>query len=156
VPPKEGLRPDQERAPRLSPKQPAGAGVYHFDPRGPALTCFREGDRRAHLVRAAASEPAVARAPLVLVLTGLPWRTAWKYTSLLHVALQDGFQADAVIIRVNGEEVFNRQDVSTKTQVGSAGAVELMTEEGSASVEVVLPLKQLSMTIPVQLSTPVM
>jgi len=38
------------------------------------------GDHRAHLVRAAASEPAVARAPLVLVLTGLPWRTAWKYT----------------------------------------------------------------------------
>jgi hypothetical protein len=56
------------------------AGVYHFDPRGPALTCLREGDHRAHLVRAAASEPAVARAPLVLVLTGLPWRTAWKYT----------------------------------------------------------------------------
>jgi hypothetical protein len=26
VPPKEGLRSDQERAPRLSPKQPAGGG----------------------------------------------------------------------------------------------------------------------------------
>jgi len=56
------------------------SGVYHFDPRGPALTCLREGDHRAYLVRAAASEPAVARAPLVLVLTSLPWRTAWKYT----------------------------------------------------------------------------
>ena len=22
------------------------AGVYHFDPRGPALTCLREGDHR--------------------------------------------------------------------------------------------------------------
>jgi SagB-type dehydrogenase family enzyme len=56
------------------------AGVYHFDPQGPTLTRLREGDHRGHLVRAAAGEPVVARAPLVLVLTGIPWRTAWKYT----------------------------------------------------------------------------
>jgi SagB-type dehydrogenase family enzyme len=56
------------------------AGVYHFDPQGPTLTPFREGDHRGHLVRAAAGEPAVARAPVVLALTGIPWRTAWKYT----------------------------------------------------------------------------
>lgn len=56
------------------------AGVYHFDPQGPTLTLLREGDHRGHLVRAAAGEPAVARAPVVLALTGIPWRTAWKYT----------------------------------------------------------------------------
>jgi SagB-type dehydrogenase family enzyme len=56
------------------------AGVYHFDPQGPTLTRLREGDHRGHLVRAAGGEPAVARAPVVLVLTGIPWRTAWKYT----------------------------------------------------------------------------
>jgi SagB-type dehydrogenase family enzyme len=56
------------------------AGVYHFGPQGPTLTRLREGDHRGHLVRAAAGEPAVARAPVVLVLTGIPWRTAWKYT----------------------------------------------------------------------------
>lgn len=56
------------------------AGVYHFDPAGRALTRLREGDFRGHLVRAAASELAVARAPAVLVLTCIPWRTAWKYT----------------------------------------------------------------------------
>jgi SagB-type dehydrogenase family enzyme len=56
------------------------AGVYHFDPQGPTLTRLRGGDHRGHLVRAAAGEPAVARAPAVLVLTGIPWRTAWKYT----------------------------------------------------------------------------
>jgi SagB-type dehydrogenase family enzyme len=55
------------------------AGVYHFDPQGPTLTPLREGDYRGHLVRAAAEEPAVARAPVVLALTGIPWRTAWKY-----------------------------------------------------------------------------
>ncbi len=56
------------------------AGVYHFDPQGPTLTRLLEGDHRGHLVRATAGEPAVARAPAVLVLTGIPWRTAWKYT----------------------------------------------------------------------------
>ena len=40
------------------------AGVYHFDPQGPTLTRLREGDHRGHLVRAAAGEPAVARAPV--------------------------------------------------------------------------------------------
>jgi SagB-type dehydrogenase family enzyme len=56
------------------------AGVYHFDARGAALERLREGDHRAHLVRAAGAEPAVAQAPVTMVLTGIPWRTAWKYT----------------------------------------------------------------------------
>lgn len=56
------------------------AGVYHFDPRGAALERLREGDHRAHLARAAGAEPAVAEAPVTMVLTGIPWRTAWKYT----------------------------------------------------------------------------
>lgn len=55
------------------------AGLYHFDPRGFALTSLRKGDIRPSLVRASGNEPAVAAAPLVLVLTGIPWRTAWKY-----------------------------------------------------------------------------
>jgi SagB-type dehydrogenase family enzyme len=55
------------------------AGVYHFDPLGFQLVRLREGDHRPHLVRAAA-EPSVARAPAVLVFTGVPWKTAWKYT----------------------------------------------------------------------------
>lgn len=56
------------------------AGVYHFDPAGPALTRLREGDQRGHLVRTTAVQPAVGRAPVVLALTGIPWRTSWKYT----------------------------------------------------------------------------
>jgi SagB-type dehydrogenase family enzyme len=56
------------------------AGVFHFDPALRALTRLREGDHREHLVQAAASETSIARAPVVLVLTGIPWRTGWKYT----------------------------------------------------------------------------
>jgi SagB-type dehydrogenase family enzyme len=57
-----------------------GAGVYHFEPRGAALERLREGDHRRHLMRAAGADPALAEAPITLVLTGIPWRTTWKYT----------------------------------------------------------------------------
>jgi SagB-type dehydrogenase family enzyme len=53
------------------------AGVYHFEPAEFALRRLRAGDFRARL--AAAAEPAIAGLPLCLVLTGIPWRTTWKY-----------------------------------------------------------------------------
>jgi SagB-type dehydrogenase family enzyme len=54
------------------------SGLSHFDPSGPELVVLREGDHRPYLVRAA-GEGAVA-ADSIVVLTGIPWRTAWKYT----------------------------------------------------------------------------
>jgi SagB-type dehydrogenase family enzyme len=56
------------------------AGVYHFDPAGPALERLRPGDHRGWLAQSSGREPAVAAAPVVLALSGIPWRTAWKYT----------------------------------------------------------------------------
>jgi SagB-type dehydrogenase family enzyme len=55
------------------------AGVYHFHPLRHALRRLRDGDWRAWLVQATGAEEAVADAPAVVVLTGMPWRTAWKY-----------------------------------------------------------------------------
>jgi SagB-type dehydrogenase family enzyme len=46
-------------------------GVFHFHPRELALRRLRSGDFRASL-----GEPDAA---VVLVLTGIVWRTAWKY-----------------------------------------------------------------------------
>jgi SagB-type dehydrogenase family enzyme len=56
------------------------AGVYHYQPDGDALVLLREGDHRPSLVRASAEESSLAGAPAILVLTGIPWRTAWKYS----------------------------------------------------------------------------
>jgi SagB-type dehydrogenase family enzyme len=56
------------------------AGVYHYQPDGDALVLLREGDHRPSLVRACAEESSLARAPAILALTGIPWRTAWKYS----------------------------------------------------------------------------
>jgi SagB-type dehydrogenase family enzyme len=46
------------------------AGVFHFDPLELALTPLRRGDHRHHLG---------VEAPLAMVLTGITWRTTWKY-----------------------------------------------------------------------------
>jgi len=56
-----------------------GAGVYHYLPHGDQLVRLREGDHRPSLVRASAEDPAVVHSPVVLALTGIPWRTTWKY-----------------------------------------------------------------------------
>lgn len=54
------------------------AGIYHFEPIEFALRQLRDGDHRA-LLAAAAADDDVARAPASLVLTGVPWRSMWKY-----------------------------------------------------------------------------
>lgn len=54
------------------------AGVYHFGPYEFALRCLRAGDHRRVLAQAAVAED-IAHAPVALVLTGIPWRTTWKY-----------------------------------------------------------------------------
>jgi SagB-type dehydrogenase family enzyme len=54
------------------------AGVYHFNPVEFALRRLRDGDHRRFLARAAA-DGAIEGAPTTLVLSGIPWRTTWKY-----------------------------------------------------------------------------
>lgn len=54
------------------------AGVYHHDPVRRELVVLRTGDHRGVLAAATAA-PDVADRPVSLVLTGIPWRTTWKY-----------------------------------------------------------------------------
>src|SRR5690242_9109070 len=55
-------------------------GVYHFCPGDFALRLLRDDDARAVMAEAAA-EPGLARRAATLVLTGIVWRNAWKYTA---------------------------------------------------------------------------
>lgn len=54
------------------------SGLYHFAPEAFALERLRAGDHRG-FVADAAEDPALRKAPAVFVVTGIPWRTAWKY-----------------------------------------------------------------------------
>jgi SagB-type dehydrogenase family enzyme len=57
------------------------AGVYHFGVAEFGLRQLRAGDYRQVLVEAAANNPALAKAPLIVVCAGIYWRNAWKYRS---------------------------------------------------------------------------
>jgi SagB-type dehydrogenase family enzyme len=54
------------------------AGLYHFHPGQMALRRLRDEDMRG-ILAVAANEPALREAGAVLLLTGILWRTAWKY-----------------------------------------------------------------------------
>ena len=56
----------------------ADSGLAHYHPGDGMLRRLRDADPRVALARAAAA-PALAEAAAVLVLTGILWRTAWKY-----------------------------------------------------------------------------
>jgi SagB-type dehydrogenase family enzyme len=55
------------------------AGVYHLDPRGPAIRQLRRGEYRRALIEASGHEPAVTQAPAIFVATDVTWRNAVKY-----------------------------------------------------------------------------
>jgi SagB-type dehydrogenase family enzyme len=55
------------------------AGAYHFGPHDFALTRLRAGDWRSVLVEASGGDPALERAPVVVVTASTYWRNSWKY-----------------------------------------------------------------------------
>jgi SagB-type dehydrogenase family enzyme len=54
-------------------------GLYHFHPRDIALRQLRADDPRPALIAACGGRDSAAAAPTAVVLTGIPWRTTWKY-----------------------------------------------------------------------------
>ena len=75
--------------------------------------------------------------------------------ALLHVAFQDGFSDDTVVALVNGEEVFRKDGVTTRTQISFADSFEVNVPEGSVRVDISLPLNRLSGRIEAQVATAV-
>jgi SagB-type dehydrogenase family enzyme len=57
------------------------AGVYHFGAAEFGLRQLRSGDFRQAVVAATGDDPAIARAPVIIICTGVYWRNAWKYRS---------------------------------------------------------------------------
>ena len=75
--------------------------------------------------------------------------------TLLHIALQEGFVDDIVVITVNGTEVFQKPGVKTRFQIGLADSFDLDISTDSATVLVSLPSKGLSNSISINLPSPV-
>ncbi len=61
---------------------------------------------------------------------------------VMSVALENGFEGDAVEIRV-GEQVVRRPDVRTRTVVGFAEVVDIPVPDGDWPVQIRLPERHL-------------
>ena len=55
---------------------------------------------------------------------------------LLHVAFKDGFENDALTVRVNGVEVFRRAGITTKNQISFADSFETDAPAGDTTVSI--------------------
>ena len=66
----------------------------------------------------------------------------------LHVALQDGFDNDTVEVRVDGLLVYQREAVTTMTQISLADAFDVEVA-GPVELEVSLPVRELSTVVSV-------
>jgi SagB-type dehydrogenase family enzyme len=82
------------------------AGVYHYDPKRERLTRLRDGDWRAALA-AAAADDRIGRAPTTLVLTGILWRSAWKYRerAYRHLLWDGGMMLAHTLAAAHASEV---------------------------------------------------
>jgi hypothetical protein len=67
--------------------------------------------------------------------------------SVLHVALQEGFDNDRVLISLNDKSIYDKAAVTTDLRIGRADAVEVPLEEGALRLQVSLPDRDLSGSI---------
>lgn len=67
---------------------------------------------------------------------------------LINVALQDGFDGDTVVIRVDGVEAYRGERVTTRTQISHAADMQLDVPDGSFTLEVEVPTRGVRETFP--------
>jgi len=58
---------------------------------------------------------------------------------VINVALQDGFEDDDVVLRVDGDEAFRAEGVTTRTQISHAGDTQLDVPDRPFTLEVEVP-----------------
>jgi hypothetical protein len=60
---------------------------------------------------------------------------------VINVALQDGFDADTVLIRVDGAEVYRGEELTTRTQISHAADTQLEVPDRPFTLEVDVPTR---------------
>jgi SagB-type dehydrogenase family enzyme len=133
------------------------AGVYHFGAAEFGLRLLRAGDYRDVVIRASGNEKNVARAPVIVICTGVYWRNAWKYRSrtyrhfgwdngtilanMLAVGTSMGLPT-RVITGFADAEINRLLDIDTSKEVAfSMVAVGKMTGRAPASEKHLEPLR---------------
>lgn len=67
---------------------------------------------------------------------------------LINVALQDGFDGDTVVIRIDGAIAYSSEHVTTRTQISHAADTQLEVPDGPFTLEVEVPTRGVRETLP--------
>ncbi len=83
------------------------AGIYHYHPLEHSLESVRSGDYRKKLATAALGQQWVEDAPLAIIVTGIPERTAGKYgkRALRYVHMECGAACQNIYLQVETLEL---------------------------------------------------
>lgn len=71
---------------------------------------------------------------------------------LLHIAFQEGFDGDTIIVRIDGKEMFRNDNVTTRRQIGYASSFETNSHTGPVTIDILLPNKSLWETVQFQVT----
>jgi hypothetical protein len=69
--------------------------------------------------------------------------------AMLGIDLQEGFEGDEVVVKVNGEELFRSADVRTRRAAGLATHARFTVDDGPLSIEVSVPSRGIEKRIDV-------
>jgi hypothetical protein len=72
---------------------------------------------------------------------------------LINVALQDGFEADTVVLRVDGAEAYRGEQLTTRTQISHAADTQLDVPNSPFALEVEVPTRGVRQTFQVDPNT---
>ncbi|HKR13807.1 MAG TPA: hypothetical protein VJT15_17210 [Pyrinomonadaceae bacterium] len=72
--------------------------------------------------------------------------------SKLRVDFQEGFAHDEIDLRINGQERLQKEGVTTNPLLGLASSEEVDVPEGSVTIEIKIPTKNLAKTISLESS----
>jgi hypothetical protein len=71
-----------------------------------------------------------------------------KFTCYVHI--QEGFKDDTVIVRVNGNDVFMKEHITTSRLLGPAASFSICLNEGLAVVIALVPHRNLQGSLELQ------
>jgi hypothetical protein len=70
------------------------------------------------------------------------------------IDMQEGFDKDSVIIEVGGREVYRKEGVSTRYQIGLAGSVKADCPDAKVTVRIRVPSRGLAHDVAVDAEQP--
>ena len=66
--------------------------------------------------------------------------------SVIKFDFQDGFANDIIILKINGEEVLKKDDVSSDLRISLAESFTIEVPHGQTQLEIIVPTRNLSIS----------